>query len=85
MPEPIVSIPRTTLIAWAQWVHEQPTGGAIYGTMLRHLGQHGDDTAESLLGEVVDWLGAADWAGPQLPDHLARRIAEHIGRGSDDA
>lgn len=37
-------------------------------------------TAESLLGEVVDWCGAADWSGPQLPDHLGRRIARAADR-----
>lgn len=71
----IICIPRATLVAWAQWVHEQPTGDAIYGTMLRYLGQHKADTAESLLNEVIDWLGAPDWDGPQLPVDLARRMA----------
>lgn len=37
------------------------------------------DTAEVLLGEVVDWLGAPDWTGPQLPNDLARRIAATLG------
>jgi len=39
----------------------------------------GIELLSDLLGEVVDWLGVPGWAGPQLPDHIARRIAEALG------
>lgn len=38
----------------------------------------GDSAALDLLGEVVDWLGAPDWNGPQLPHDLAKRIASAL-------
>jgi hypothetical protein len=40
--------------------------------------EHRDDlyVALDIIGDLIDWFGAPDWSGPQLPHDLGQRIAD---------
>lgn len=39
------------------------------------------ETLREIIGRVIDWCGAPDWTGPQLPVDLARAMAEEVPHG----